>query len=84
MAKSTGIMLTATGISFANEWYNDATPNLRILVAGLGATLLVDGIEKISEPAAVGLAAIVLVTILITPIKKKTPFDTVNDILKKK
>jgi len=84
MAKSTGIVLTAGGISFANEWYNDKTPNFRIAVATLGVALLFDGIEKISEGAAIGLSTIMLITVLVTPIQKKTPIDTVNDILKKK
>ncbi len=84
MAKSTGIVLAAGGISFANEWYNDNTPNFRIVVATLGVALLFDGIERINEGAAVGLASIMLITVLITPIHKKTPVDTVNDILKKK
>jgi hypothetical protein len=84
MAKSTGIILTATAISFGNEWYNDGTPNFRIAVAGLGVALLFDGIEKVNEQIAVGLSAIVLITVLLTPIHKKTPIDTVNSWLKGK
>lgn len=84
MAKSTGIVLAAGGISFANEWYNDNTPNFRIVAATLGVALLMDGIEKINEGAAVGLSAIMLITVMLTPIHSKTPVDTVNTILKQK
>lgn len=79
MAKSVGIVLTATGISLANEWYqsSDDMPNFRIAVAGLGVALLFDGIEKINEQAAVGLAVIMLITVLVTPINGKAPAQTV-------
>jgi len=39
MAKSTGIVLAAGGISFANEWWQTKTPNFRIPAATLGAAL---------------------------------------------
>lgn len=81
MAKSTGIVLTATAISFTNEWVHTNTPNLRIGVAGLGVALLFDGLEKINEPAAVGLATIMLITVLLTPINGKSPADTVLELL---
>lgn len=79
MAKSTGIVLTATGISLANEWYQskDNMPNFRIAIAGLGVALLFDGIEKLNQQAAVGLSVIMLITVLVTPINGKAPAQTV-------
>jgi len=77
MAKSTGIVLTGTGISFANEFMQTKTPNFRIIMAGLGVALLFDGIEKIDERAAVGLSIIFVVTVLLTPINGKAPTQTV-------
>lgn len=78
MGASTGIMLAATGISFANEWQNTGNVNFRIPVAGFGVALLLDGIEKFSPQAAVGLATIALITILVTPVgaSKKSPAQT--------
>lgn len=84
MARSTGIVLTATGISFANEWINTNTPNWRIVAAGAGVALLFDGIEKINEEAAVGLSVIMLITVLVTPFAGKSPADTVNSLLGQK
>lgn len=76
MAQSIGIVLTATGISFANEWVDTGTPNFRIVVAGLAASLLFDGLEKISPQGAVGLATIMLITVLVTPFNGKSPAQT--------
>lgn len=75
MARSTGIVLAATAISFGNEWIDSNTPNLKIPVAGLGVALILDGIERLSEPAAVGLAYIMLITVLVTPIGGKSPVE---------
>lgn len=84
MAKSTGLILTATGISFGNEWVTTGTPNFRVLVAGLGTALVFDGIEKISEQVAVGLSVIVMITVLLTPFNGKAPAETVVALLQKK
>lgn len=81
VAKSTGIVLTATAISFTNEWAITNKPNLRVAVAGLGVALLFDGIEKISEQGAVGLAYIMLITVVLTPINGSSPADTVIKLM---
>jgi hypothetical protein len=85
MAKSTGIILAATGISFANDWFqskeNPPKPNLRIPVAGLIAVLICDGVEKISEPIGVGLSILVLVTVMLTPMHGHAPADTLIKVL---
>lgn len=65
MAQSTGIVLTAGVISFGNEWIQTGKPNWRIGMATLGAALVFSGIEKLDQQAAVGLAAIVMITVLI-------------------
>lgn len=79
MAQSTGIVLTATGISFANEWMQTGTPNLRIPIAGLGVALFFAGVERLDTRAGVGLAYIMLITALLTPINGKSPTETVLD-----
>lgn len=76
MAQSTGLVLSATAISFANEWINTGTPNFRIGVAGLAVALLFDGIERLSPEAAMGLATITLITVLVTPFNGKSPAQT--------
>lgn len=87
MAASTGIILTASAISFGNNWYVNNEANYRIVAAGLIGALMLDGIERVSPEAAVGLATIGLITLLLTPIKNnktgksQSPFDTVNQYL---
>jgi hypothetical protein len=74
MARSTGIVLAAGGISFANDWIEKtaqgkpATPNFRIPVATLAVALIFSGVERLNERAAVGLSWIMLITVLVTPV----------------
>lgn len=79
MAKSTGIVLTATGIAFANEWMQTDTPNLRIPIAGLFVALIFDGIERVNERAGVGMAYIMLISAVLAPINGKSPAQTLLD-----
>lgn len=74
------MVLTATAISFGNEWVNQNKVNFRIPVAGFGVALLFDGIEKISPQAAMGLATITLITVLFAPIGGKSPAQTLADL----
>jgi hypothetical protein len=64
MAASTGIILTAGVITFGNEWAQTGKPNWRVAIASLGTAWLFSGLEKLDEQAAVGLAAIVMITVL--------------------
>ena len=65
MAASTGIILTAGMITFGNEWVQLGKPNWRIALGTLGSAVVFAGLEKLDEQAAVGLAAIVMITVLI-------------------
>lgn len=80
MGASTGPILAATAISFTNEWIVSGEPNFRVGMAGLGVALLLDGIEKVSVQAAVGLAYIAMVTILLTPFKGTSPVQTLANL----
>lgn len=80
MARSTGIVITAAGISFANEYYHTQTPNFRIVFAGLAGALLLDGVERLNETLAVGIAGILMVTVLLTPINGDSPIVTLGKL----
>lgn len=84
MSASTGTVLAATIVSFGNEWLNTNTVNFRIPIAGLGVALFLDGIDRFSPQAANGLAAIMFVTVLFTPVGGKSPAQTVSGLLPKK
>jgi len=77
MAKSTGIVLTATAIGMGNEFIQGFGVNFRMGIAGLGAALFLTGIEKINETAGVGLSILVMITVLLTPFKGKAPAQEV-------
>lgn len=76
MAQSTGFVLAAAGIAAANEaiflpasqhkplWKDF---NWRLVPAAAAATLVLAGLEKISPPLGKGLAAMVLLAVVITP-----------------
>lgn len=88
MAKSTGIILTVGCITAANEVFFAPTKpgqsawqnfNWRIIPATLGLALALDGLEKLSEPFAVGLAYLSLAAVLIVPFGNAgTPLDNVS------
>jgi hypothetical protein len=65
MAESTGIILTAGAITFVNDWIQGGGPNFRVAIATLGAALVFSGLEKLDTEAAVGLAVIVMITVLV-------------------
>jgi len=71
MAASTGIILTAGAITLGNEFLQGGGLNWRVGVATLGSALVFAGLEKLDEQAAVGLAAIVMITVLIGGVNPK-------------
>jgi len=80
VAKSTGIVLTATAISFSNDWIQTNKPNFRIAMAGLGVALIFDGIEKLNEKAAVGLSVMMMIAVLLSPMHGKSPVQTLSGL----
>lgn len=84
MAKSTGIVLTAGAVSLGSQWLNSGDINFRAGMAWLGVALVFDGIEKLSEVGAVGLATITFITVLSTPVKGKAPAEVLADLLENK
>jgi len=82
MGQSTGIVLTATALSFGNEWLQTDTPNWRIPVAGFGTALFLDAVEKVDPKIATGLAVIMLITVIATPFNGKSPAQVAAGLLK--
>ena len=69
MAQSTGIILAAGGISFVNEWLLEKkSPDFKIPLATCIAALMLSGAEHISQPIAVGVAWIALITVIFAPV----------------
>lgn len=57
---ATGIILIAGTITFATEWYNTGKVNFKVPVATLLAAAVFDGLAKLDDKAAIGLAVMVL------------------------
>jgi len=85
MAASTGLVLTAGAITFTNEWLQGGSPNWRVAIATLGSALVFSGLEKLDQEAAVGLAVIVVITVLIGGVnpKYKSPAQEVLSLIGK-
>lgn len=81
MGQSTGIVLTATAISFGNEWLQTNTPNWRIPIAGLGTALILDAVERADPKIATGLAVIMMITVIATPFNGKSPAQVAAGLL---
>lgn len=64
MSKSATIILAAGAIVEANEFLQNQTINWKAGVATFGAALFFAGLERLDVQAAVGLAAIALITVL--------------------
>lgn len=78
MSDSTGVVLAATGISFVNKWVSTDQVDLAIPLAGGLVALLFDGIERLNHTAGVGLAWLMMISVILTPPKHGTaPADTV-------
>lgn len=83
MAESTGLILTAGAITFTNEWLQGGGPNWRVGIATLGSALVFAGLEKLDQQAAVGLAVIVVITVLVGGVnpKYKSPAQEVLSLI---
>lgn len=76
MALATGIILTAGTVTFANEWYQTHTVNLRVPVATLLAAAIFDGLAHIDDKAATSLSVIVLIGAMTAKFNGESAADT--------
>lgn len=78
MSDSTGVVLAATSISFVNKWASTGNVDLAIPLAGGFVSLIFSGVEKLDHTAGVGLAYMMLITVLFTsPAGGNAPPSTV-------
>lgn len=70
-------------ISFGNEWLVNKDLDFKIPVATAVAAMVLAGLEHVSEPVAVGIAWIALVTITLTRVNgKPSPAENLLNIMK--
>lgn len=86
MARSTGIILLAGVITIGNEFVQEPQAGFatfaRPAIATAGAALVFAGLEKLDADAAVGLASIVMITVLIGGVSRarKSPAQEVMSL----
>jgi hypothetical protein len=86
METAAALGLAAAGIAGANEWIQDGlSPTQfpwKIGVAGGLLALFLEGASKVSPELATGLAAIMLVTVIVTPMGtgKQSPISQLSTI----
>jgi hypothetical protein len=73
MARTTGPILAIGGISFANKLIAKGDVDIRIPVGTGIAAIIFSLAERVSEPIAVGVAYIALVTVCLTRVDPKVP-----------
>lgn len=73
-----GIILIAGGITFTNEWYQEHSINWRVPIATVLAAAVFDGLAKLDDHAAVGLAVIVLIGAFVNKVNGKSIADVLT------
>lgn len=87
MSKTTGPVLAIGGITMANALvFHDKPFDWRVPIATGITAMGFAFLEKVSEPAAVGLVWVALVAVLLTRIDPKVPapVETLSAFMKKK
>jgi hypothetical protein len=74
-------VMAATGVAFANKWYNGQV-DLKIPVAGAIAAALGAGFSQIPglEPVMTAIGWIAFIAVLITPVQSPSPLANLSKI----
>jgi hypothetical protein len=76
-------VLAATGVSFANHWYNTGQIDLKIPVAGAIAAAVGAGISQVPglEPVMTAIGWLAFVAVLIAPVQVPSPAQNLSKII---
>jgi hypothetical protein len=76
-------VLAATGVAFANRWYNTSQPDLKIPVAGGIAAALGALISQIPglEPVMTAIGWLAFVGVLIAPVQTPSPVQNLSKVV---
>ena len=79
-----GIILIAGGITFTNEWYQDNHHiNWRVPIATVLAAAIFDGLAKLDDKAAIGVAVMVLIGAFVNKVNGKSIADVLTESFSK-
>jgi hypothetical protein len=74
-----GIILVAGGITFTNDWYQTHEINWRVPIATVLAAAVFDGLAKLDDKAAVGVAVMVLIGAFVNKVNGKSIADVLAE-----
>jgi hypothetical protein len=76
-------VLAATGVAFANRWYNTQSVDLKIPVAGAIAAVVGAGISQVPglEPVMTAIGWLSFAAVLIAPVQTPSPAQNLTKII---
>lgn len=81
MATATNIILVAGTITFTNEWYQTHQVNWKVPVATLIIAAVFDGLAKLDDHAATGLAIITFIGAITVQFNGKSAANMVSGLI---
>ena len=81
MAAATVMIITAGTVTFTNEWYQTKNLDWKVPIVTLYLAAAFDGLAKINDKAATGIAAIAMIGAFTTKFNGKSAIDTLGGLV---
>jgi len=81
MAAATVMIITAGTVTFTNEWYQTKNLDWKVPIVTLFLAAAFDGLAKINDKAATGIAAIAMIGAFTTKFNGKSAIDTLGGLV---
>jgi uncharacterized membrane protein YfcA len=81
MAVATTLIITAGTVTFTNEWYQTKNLDWKVPVVTLFLAAAFDGLAKVNDKAATGIAFIALIGAFTTKFNGKSAIDTLGGLV---
>jgi hypothetical protein len=81
MAAATVMIITAGTVTFTNEWYQTKNLDWKVPIVTLFLAAAFDGLAKVNDKAATGIAAIAMIGAFTTKFNGKSAIDTLGGLV---
>jgi hypothetical protein len=81
MAVATTLILTAGTVTFVNEWYQTKNLDWKVPVVTLFLAAAFDGLARVNDKAATGIAAIAMIGAFTTKYNGRSAIDTLGGLV---
>ena len=81
MAAATVMIITAGTVTFTNEWYQTKYLYWKVPIVTLFLAAAFDGLAKVNDKAATGIAAIAMIGAFTTKFNGKSAIDTLGGLV---